>query len=263
MPNGRGSPDCRICDHARRTDDLWSCRKHNIFIPEIGEVICSSWEHSGGKNPFPNINIGTLYYYSYASLNPPVPLSSFEKLRTRRIFINASVHHDNELGWSIYLSDFNHKYFPGPGNSIMIQLNGKTTNFEIAEPTRTIPRGSQRTDEGTWQTLYVTVNQRIICRLEQPDLLFHWLQEHLHISPILQRFEKNLRLRGFGIMIFLEIEPNSGIVALQPNLNSYYEYRRGHYHPLFIFFRRVFRNFYYRYIWLWHFRIVMWLRKKG
>lgn len=234
MPNGRGSPDCHICKFVVSNEDRKECSKHKFVIPRISsEKLCCDWQHNEThtRRPFPKLLPGVLYYYSYASIQKPEPLDTFEHFNKSIEYFFVSLCDDLEYGWSLYLRQTDYKYFPTPGGKVTLQLNNTESEFEIVDATRIHSQGCTRQEDGSLKKRWSRGNQRIIyCPLD-PFILYTWLDSFFNVERILFHYRKALReyLSAFRIHILFEAVPTENVLRIKPDIHMYGEFGRGPY----------------------------------
>jgi len=235
MPNGKGSPDCHNCSYYRPIEKVNRCRKHGIFIPTISyEKICSDWQHKDTKTrkPFPGLKPGILYYYSYASNQVLEPLYPFDRLDRPITILTVAAGEDSEFGWVLYPRKGQYPRFPEPGGTLSIRVEDSVTTFASIDAQRLSPRHNV-TNEGEVQSTWNTEDVRIIYCASSPDGLYLWLDRYIDVAACLKSYRKLFPISP-KIYVLLEINPETGLYTLRPDIywcGPYGRgtYRRGHY----------------------------------
>ncbi|MFZ5863805.1 MAG: hypothetical protein ACOYXR_13305 [Nitrospirota bacterium] len=237
MPNGKGSPDCRICRYHERIEDTSFCKKHHLTLPYVtSEIICRDWEHKDRSSEFKNLQADILYYYSYASTEIPIPLYEFSELNIFRRVIFVPIKHDSELGWSLVPFGNESSYFPPPGErfAVVVSNDGATKTFEVAERRRLVAGPTEFLPDGTKSTAYDHKDVRRVFCPNEPDFLFQWFDSQFHTDAVVRRWSRApLLFNGvFSYFVHIEIIPAVNRYRIFPNLLHYRPFKRGDYHPV-------------------------------
>lgn len=228
MANGAGSPDCWNCRFVVIVEDRKECSKHNFIIPKGGsEKICKDWQdEKHTSHHFNELLPGILYYYSYASKEPPTPLDQFEHFKKQVEYISLNLVYDTEFGWSLYCKNENKEISYDAHGTVSIILDGSSFHFEVAEATRLF-YGLQ--DDGTCKRGWSKGLQKIIYCPSDPVILYKWLNKQFDVEAILYKFSHaRSMLYTPTINLFILCEPNrtENALHLKPNFSLYGELAR-------------------------------------
>jgi hypothetical protein len=231
MANGAGSPDCSICRFVVTGDEKNECGKHKFIIPKgSSEKLCNDWQHYKGhsKHDFRSLSPGILYYYSYASSQPPAPLDNFEHFHNQIEYITLPLVDDPEFGWALYYRNghFDSSYIPD--GRITIDFDDWGLLFEVTEAQRIFHGGGRRQDDGSWKKEWSKGSQRIIHCPNDPDILYKWMNRQVDVERALCKFG-NLRsdyLYPVRLLILCEPDGVNKMLRLRLYMPMYGEFAR-------------------------------------
>ena len=231
MPNGKGFPDCSNCRFLASVENRKECEKHKFIIPQISfEKLCNDWQdHKGNsKHHFRSLSHGILYYYSYASNQPPVPLDKFEHFVREVEYFTVDLVEDPEFGWSLYYINANNNSTYELPSELAIQIDELIIQFEVAEASRIFHGGGTRQDDGTWKKHWTKGSRRIIFCPSDPDILYKWLNKYFEVEEILYRFShiRTDYLLPVRLEILCEPDPVEKKLHIKPFIPMYGQYAR-------------------------------------
>lgn len=230
MANGAGSSDCWNCRFVITTGDRKECSKHSFIIPKLNqEKLCADWQSNKDHSThhFRNLLHGILYYYSYASNQPPAPLDQFEYFKKQIEYISLTLVYDTEFGWSIYCVNENKGIQYDVQETVTLILDGSRLSFEVAEATRLFYGLSEQNDGRGWSKGI----QKIIYYPSDPVILYKWLNKQFDVEAILYKFSharSMLYSPIVNLFILCESDRSENTLRLKPHIPLYGELARDH-----------------------------------
>ncbi len=230
MANGAGSSDCWGCRFVISVEDRKECGKHHFIIPRLtNEKLCNDWQDNKNhtSHHFQNLSPGILYYFSYASNQPPAPLDQFEYFKKQIEYISLTLVYDTEFGWSIYCVNENKGIQYDVQETVTLILDDSRLSFEVAEATRLFYGLSEQNNGRGWSKDI----QKIIHYPSDPVVLYKWLNKQFDVEAILYKFShaRSMLYSPIAkIFILCESDKSENTLRLKPDIPMYGELARDH-----------------------------------
>lgn len=215
-------PECKNCDFFRRNDvGQPECGKHQVKLPMLDwQIFCRDWQIDNESIDLTNVNPDILYYYSYASGNIiDAEFSPFTEL-TKPVF-SVSIRNDDEHGWVIAPRQ-HYGFFPSPGEHINVDIENRTTKFQVVTVERAIANAYLVQDTGNWDSR--THIQQIIylVNLESQTLLYDWMNTYLDLDQIAKKHSLGLP----SMMAFMRVDTPNQTYTLNIDLLAHQNFLR-------------------------------------
>lgn len=197
MPNGKYEPQCGNCkQYVADRPGRRNCSLHDFIMPAFDDyVVCADWRsihNEGGVDPFRgSLKKGLLYRWSEYARPTPQSIGAFSEIQEFIIDRTVSVIENPQRGWAIYLPQWDHAFYPGPGETLTLDLDGMAVPFVIEDiqiaVTYTFRDGDRplRMEERAEQ-------QRAAIPLESPRPLVDWIERHHGVAQARRNHERNL-----------------------------------------------------------------------
>jgi hypothetical protein len=198
MPNGKYEPQCGNCIHfsaelpARR-----NCSIHDFVMPLFHDyVLCSDWRakwNESARHPFgTTIKPGFLYRREEYSRNPPAPVGPFDGIQEILLDRAVEVVENPERGWCIYIPQWDHAFYPPPGENALVLLDNSQGVFLVADIEVLITYTSRSSDGLYRSEDRVELKRAMLPVGNTQEILANWLDRHHGLAKAKTTHQRNL-----------------------------------------------------------------------
>jgi hypothetical protein len=198
MPNGKYEPQCGNCIHwDQDRPGRRYCALHDFVMPAFEDyVLCSDWKPRWtpkGVHPIVQTTSPGLLWRWNEHDAPLRPVGRFEEVQELLLDRPVSIVEDPERGWAIYLPRWDEPLYPGPGESVRVDLDGAPEAFSIADLAVAVMY-TRRQDDGSLQIEERAETVRAALPTANAGRsLVDWIERHHGLAQARRNHDRNLR----------------------------------------------------------------------
>lgn len=196
MANGKYEPQCGNCRHyVASRPGRRHCSLHDFVMPVFDDyVVCADWRpvHAEAADPFgASLEKGLLYRWSEYSRPRPQSIGGFREVQELLLDRTVSVVENPQRGWAIYLPQWDHAFYPAPGEAWELDLDG------VAVPlaTEDLPIAvtyTFREDDRSLRMEEREEVQRAALPVGSSKPIIDWIERHHGVAQARRNHERNL-----------------------------------------------------------------------
>jgi hypothetical protein len=199
VPNGKYEPQCGNCISyvTEGRSERRYCRLHDFVMPAFHDyVVCSDWHsvwNESGKNPFGgSLKTGVLYRWDEYTNPLPREIGRFDQVQELLMDRSVTIVENPERGWAIYIPQYDHEFYPSPGETATITLDDTAAEFAVADVEIVVTYTYREADRHLRMEDRAEIQRAAFPVGNARDRLVDWMERHHGLAAARTNHARNL-----------------------------------------------------------------------